>query len=84
MMRHGVDFGHCLRKRQNKWSESNTEFFAQFIDISASMTKPHSFSNWEANNAKQVCYTISNRYGQSRSSPTLDPSRNVYRAPLMV
>jgi len=46
MMRHGVDSGHCLSKQQNKCSKSKTEFFEQFIDLSASAIKPHSFSNY--------------------------------------
>ena len=48
-----VDSGHCLSKQQNKCSKSKTELFEQFIDHSASVIKPHSFSNYQANNAKQ-------------------------------
>jgi len=51
----GVDSGHCLSKQQNKCSMSITEVFEQFIDHSAPVIKPHSFSfsNYQANNAKQ-------------------------------
>ena len=46
MMRHGVDSGHCLSKQQNKCNMSETEFFEQFIDLSASVIKPHSFGKY--------------------------------------
>ena len=48
-----VNSGHCLSKQQNKCSKPNTQFFEQFIDHFAPVTKPHSFSNYQANNAKQ-------------------------------
>jgi len=53
IMGHGVDSAHCLSKQQNKCSKSKTEFFKQFIDLFASVIKPHSFSNYYANNTKQ-------------------------------
>jgi len=49
----GVDSGHCLSKQQNKCSKPKTEFLEQFIDHSAPVIKPHSFSNYQGNNAKQ-------------------------------
>jgi len=44
MMGHGGDSGHCLSKQQNKCGKSKTEFLEQFIDLSVSVIKPHSFS----------------------------------------
>jgi len=49
----GVDAGHCPSKQQNKCSKYKTEFFEQFIDHSAPVIKPRSFSNYQANTAKQ-------------------------------
>jgi len=51
-MGHGVESGHCLSKQQNKCGKSKTKFFEQFIDRFAPVIKPHSCSNYYANNAK--------------------------------
>jgi len=47
-----IDSGHSLSKQQNKCGRSKTEFLEQFIDLSVSVIKPHSFSKLR-NNAKQ-------------------------------
>jgi len=41
MMGHGVDSWHCQHEQQNTCSKPKTEFFEQFIDLSASVIKPH-------------------------------------------
>jgi len=43
-MGHGVDSGNYQSKQQNKGSKSKMECLEQFIDLSASVIKPHSFS----------------------------------------
>jgi len=75
-----VDSGDCLSKQQNKCGKSKTEILEQFIDLSVSLIKPHSFtklkkcqfylilSKYEA--ARQ---TITDRYKQCRSRPSLTP-----------
>jgi len=48
----GIDSAHSLSKQQNKCGRFKTEFFEQFIDLSVSVIKPHSFSKLR-NKAKQ-------------------------------
>jgi len=46
MMGHGDRFRELPEVATNKCSKSERELFEQIIDLSASVIKPHSFSNY--------------------------------------